>query len=111
MEIINTQLNNCNIVGITGRIDSYTAPSIIETLNSLISKGRFNLVIDFKNVSFISSSGILAFVNAQKQSMLNRQGKLVLSSMPELVYSGFALAGFDQLFEFYNDADTAVSSF
>lgn len=111
MEIINTQMNNCNMVRITGRIDSYTSPRIIETLNNLISEGRCNLVIDIKNVSFISSSGILAFVNAQKRCMLNQQGKLVILSIPELVYSGFALAGFDQLFEFYNDLDTALSSF
>ena len=111
MEIINTQLNNCNIVEIAGRIDSYTAPRIKETLNSLISEGRCNLVIDFQKVSFISSAGILAFVNAQKKCMLNRQGKLVITSIPQLVYSGFALAGFDQLFEFYGDSDTAVGSF
>ncbi len=111
MEINITQLKKCTLVEIAGRIDSYTAPRINETLRNLISDGHCNLVIDLKNVSFISSSGILALVNAQKKCKLEDRGKIVISTIPELVYSGFALAGFDKLFDFFDDADTAAGSF
>ena len=99
------------LVGLAGRIDSYTAPGITKSLKDLISKGHCNLVLDFTNVSFISSSGILALVNAQKKCKLEDRGNIVISSIPDLVYSGFALAGFDKLFDFYDDAGTAAGSF
>ena len=111
MEFIITQLQHCDLVEIIGRIDSFTAPRIDEAIKKLITDGHCNLVIDLKKVTYISSSGILALVNAQKQCILDYKGKIVISSIPELVYSGFMLAGFDQLFEFYDDAVTAVGSF
>ena len=99
------------LVELTGRIDSYTAPGITKSLKGLISNGHCNLVLDFTNISFISSSGILALVNAQKKCKLEDKGKIVISAIPELVYSGFALAGFDKLFDFYDDAAEAAGSF
>ncbi|MEA3326399.1 MAG: STAS domain-containing protein [Chloroflexota bacterium] len=111
MEFIIKQLKHCALVEINGRIDSYTSPRIDETIKSLIADGYCNLVIDLKKVTFISSSGILVLVNAQKKCIRNSMGQIVISSIPELVYSSFKLAGFDQLFEFYDDATTAVGSF
>ena len=111
MEFIITELKHCDLVEIHGRIDSYTAPRINKAINTLVSDGHCNLVFDFSKVTFISSSGILALVNAQKKCMLNYSGRIIITSIPELVYSGFELAGFDQLFEFYDDAAAAVGSF
>lgn len=111
MEFIITENKHCALIEIKGRIDSYTAPKIYQGLTALMDDGQYNLVIDMKDVSFISSAGILMFVNAQKQCKYQNRGEIVFSGIPDLIFSGFKMAGFDQYFNFYTDAVTAVGRF
>ncbi len=111
MEINIADHQNCIIVQISGRIDSYTSPIIKQKIQSIIDEGGHNFVIDLNNVTYLSSSGILIFVNLKKQLTNQKLGKIVFTDVPELIYSNFNLAGFDQLFEFYKDTNTAVRRF
>jgi anti-anti-sigma factor len=70
-----------------------------------------NLVIDLAHVKYISSSGILVFVNAQKSLNKQNRGRILFSGTSELVFSAFSLAGFNKLFDFYVNTAAAVESF
>lgn len=111
MEFVITEYKHCDLMEISGRIDSYSAPRINQALQALIADDRYNIVIDMKDVTFISSSGILVFVNIQRRFKRQNRGKLVFSRISELVYSGFELSGFHQIFEFYDDVVSAVGGF
>ena len=111
MDFVITEYPQCNLISINGRIDSYTAPMIKSALNALFDDDQFNIIVDMKDVSYISSSGLLVFVNAQKQLMGQNLGKIIFSGVPELVFSGFQLAGFDQVFIFCDDPKDAVGRF
>ena len=111
MEFSITEYKHCDLMEISGRIDSYTAPQINQALQALITDEHTNLVINMEDVTYISSSGILVFVKIQSRFQRQNRGKLVFSGTSELVYSGFELAGFDKLFEFYNDVVSAVGGF
>lgn len=111
MELFITEHQNCESIKITGRIDSYTTPKIKQALQTLIDDGHHNLVIDLSDVNYLSSAGILMFVNIQKQFLRNKFGKIVFSEVPDLVYSNIKLAGFQQLFEFVDDTTTAFGRF
>jgi len=111
MEIIIKEHQDCHSIKITGRIDSYTTPKIKQTLQTLIDDGHYNLVMDLSDVYYISSAGILMFVNIQKQFFRNKIGKIIFSEVPDLVYSNIKLAGFQQLFEFVDDTTTAFGRF
>jgi anti-sigma B factor antagonist len=111
MEIIITEEQKCDVIKIIGRIDSYTSPNIKDTIQNLIDDGRNNLVMELSNVKYLSSSGILMFVNFHKQLLKNKNGKLVFSKVPELIYSNIKLAGFDTLLEFADDTTTAIGRF
>lgn len=111
MEFVITEYKHCSLIEINGRIDSYSAPRIREALLALIRDDHLNIVVDLQKVSYISSSGILVFVNAQKHFKHQKKGEIVFSRVPELVLSGFEPAGFDKLFKFYNDAVSAVARF
>ena len=111
MEFAITEYKHCDLIEISGRIDSYTAPQIDHALQALITDDRNNIVIDMQEVSYISSSGILAFVNIQRRFLRQNRGKLVFSGISELVYSAFELSGFHTLFEFYDDVVSAVGGF
>lgn len=111
MELIITSFENYDLLQIAGRIDSYTAPNIQKAIKSLISDGRFNFVVDMCEVIYISSSGILTFVHQQLNLNRQNQGKIVFAGTSDLVYSGFELAGFHFLFEFFDDVQSAIDGF
>lgn len=111
MEVTITENQNCDIIQITGRVDSYTSPNIKKTLVSLIDDGHYNFVIDLGKVNYLSSSGILMFVNLQKRLNDENLGKVVFSDVPELIFSNIKLAGFDQFFEFFKGTNIAVRRF
>ena len=111
MEFVITEFRHCDLLQITGRLDSLTAPAIEKALKTLIADNRLHIVIDMENVSYISSSGILVFVNTQKQLKRQNRGELVIANISINVYSSFELAGFHNLFEFFEDMTTAVGKF
>ncbi len=111
MEFVITEYAHCDLISINGRIDSYSAPKINQALKSLFNDGHHNLVVDMSDVAYISSSGILVFVNAQRQLERQNHGEIVFAGISDLVYSAFELAGFHQLFEFFEDNISAVGKF
>jgi anti-sigma B factor antagonist len=111
MEIIITEEQKCDVLKIIGRIDSYTTQNIKDAIQALIDDGRNNLVMELSKVKYLSSSGILMFVNIHKQFLKNKNGKLIFSNVPELIYSNIKLAGFDTLLEFADDTTTAIGRF
>ncbi|MDF1519017.1 MAG: STAS domain-containing protein [Brevefilum sp.] len=111
MEIIITEEQKCDVIKIIGRIDSYTTPNIKDSIQNLINDGHTNLVMELSSVNYLSSSGILMFVNFHKQLLKNKNGKLVFSNVPELIYSNIKLAGFDKLFQFADDIAAAIDCF
>lgn len=111
MEILVTEQSHCNLVSISGRIDSYSAPQIQRVLNSIIENEQHNIIIDLQDVNFLSSSGILTFVKAQRELKQQNKGKLVFVNVSDLVLSNFRIAGFDTIFDFYGDLTTAKERF
>lgn len=111
MDFAVNKFDHCDLITISGRIDSYTAPNIDQALKSLISGGQSNIVINMENVTYISSSGILVFVNTQKSLDKKNMGRIIFSGTSELVFSAFSLAGFNILFDFYANTASAVESF
>jgi len=111
MDFVITEYKHCDLIEIHGRIDSYSAPQLEMALKGRIVDGQHNFVVNMAEVTFISSSGILLFVNFKKQFLRQEQGEIVFSNPPHLIMSSFKLAGFDQLFTFYDDTISAVGSF
>ena len=111
MEIRITVHPTFDLIKIDGRIDSYTAPQIDQSLSQLIQDGRHNFIVDMEDVSYISSSGMLTFVNAKKSLITKQQGTIIFAAAPQRILSGFQLAGFDQLFEFCENATLAAKRF
>ncbi len=111
MELKITEFERCDRVTITGRIDSNTAPQIKEVLNGLINDHHYNIIVDLQDVSFISSSGILTFIGAQKTLMQENRGEIVFSNVSDLVFSSFELVGLDSIFVFCDDFAAAASRF
>ena len=111
MELVVTEYVHCDLIEIIGRIDSYTAPQVETVLNSLMIDDHYNIIVNLEDVTFLSSSGILTFVNAQRKLKQQNNGEIVFVNVPDLVYSSFELAGFHVVFKFFDDITTAVGRF
>ena len=79
------------IVAIEGRIDTVTAPELVNFVQNDLTDVK-DLELDLAGVDYVSSAGLRAFLLAQK--IMNKQGKMVLSNVCEEIMETFELTGF-----------------
>jgi len=111
MNITQKQFKRCDLISIEGRIDSATAPQLAEALEAITSAGRYKIILDCSNVSFISSAGLRVLVNTQKNCKRYNRGELALAQIPENIRATLDLVGFTDLFRIFNDTLSAVGYF
>jgi anti-sigma B factor antagonist len=111
MEITLQSIDNCDLVIIKGRIDSYTSPNLSEKLNDLTTLDRYRIILDLGEVSFVSSAGLRVFIDIQKKCKKTNQGEVMLVNVPPRVFDTLELAGFAPLFKFYNNVNSAIEAF
>jgi len=111
METKTTNYKRCDVVKITGRVDSATAPQLSSVLEALADAGRHRIVLDMTNLEFISSAGLRVLVNMQKTNKRHNRGEVVLACVPKNIYNALDLVGFTILFKSFDDLLTAVGSF
>lgn len=80
------------IVSLEGRLDTTTSPELeTELQNSL--DGIYELIFDFKELTYISSAGLRVVLGAQK--LMNKiAGDLVVRHVNETIMEIFEVTGF-----------------
>jgi len=112
MEIKTEAMKRCEVVTVSGRIDSATAPELEKVLLGLIQSGQKNMVVNLRDTEFISSAGLKALLSAlMKVRKMVPPGDVVISEIKPELRESFDLVGFDRLFKFYDDNVHAVGSF
>ena len=111
MEISTQQHKRCDVVTVSGRIDSATAPQLEDTLNSIMDDGRYKLVLDMTEVNFVSSKGLWVLIGAQKQCKRYRRGEVILVNVKDEIRSAFDLVGMGDYFTISDNLTDAVGSF
>ena len=61
------ELKRVDLVQVTGRVDSATAPQLEQALQKTIDAGRYNIVVDLAEAEYMSSAALRALISAQKQ--------------------------------------------
>ena len=79
------------IVEIAGRLDTTTSPALDKTINEDIGDTN-NLVLDMKNLEYISSAGLRVILGAQKK--MQKIGSMKLINVCEAVMEVFEITGF-----------------
>lgn len=112
MEIKTEALKRSELVTVSGRIDSSTAPELEKLLLGLIKTGHKNMVVNLRDTDFISSAGLKALLSAlMKVRKMKPSGDVVISEISPELRESFNLVGFDRLFKFYDEDLQAVGSF
>ncbi len=79
---------------IAGRLDTTTSPDLSKTFNEDISDNE-NLVLDFKELEYISSAGLRALLSAQKK--MQKLGTMKVTNVCEDVMEVFEMTGFSDI--------------
>jgi anti-anti-sigma factor len=112
MEIKAETMKRCELLSVSGRVDSSTAPELEKVLLGLIQSGQKNIVVNLKDTDFISSAGLKALLSAlMKVRKMIPAGDVVISEIRPELRESFDLVGFDRLFTFHDDNMRAVGSF
>lgn len=96
------------VIALSGEIDMHSSPVLREKLLSVIKDKPTRLIIDFKSVTYIDSSGIATFVEGLKHIKVY-SGRLQFSEMPQSIMDIFSFSRLDKVFEICGNLDDAIS--
>lgn len=110
MQIATKSLKRVEVITVSGRVDSSTAPEFERVLKDTLEAGRHQIVLDLEKVDYMSSAGLRALVAALKTAR-RHNGDVRLANPSNRVSEVLQLAGLTSLFEVYPSQVEAVGSF
>jgi anti-sigma B factor antagonist len=110
MEIIEEKHSVARTFRLQGRLDSNTSQGFEKRIFDAISDGSKFLIIDFKELDYISSAGLRVILKATK-ALKREEGKIMLCAMQDYVKEVFEIAGFDSFLPIVPTLDDALKAF
>jgi anti-sigma B factor antagonist len=104
---IHPQHKEITLLAVKGFIDTNTAPEFDRTFQGALNEKKFKLVVDLKDVTYISSAGWGLFVGEIKR-IRNQKGDLILAAMSPEVEEAYDLLQFSTILKAYPTVDQAV---
>jgi len=97
------------LVAVKGFIDTTTAPEFEKTFQSILAEKKYKLVMDLKDVNYISSAGWGIFISEIKR-IRSQKGDLVLAAMSPEVTEVFELLEFNTILKSFQNVEQAVKT-
>ena len=94
MTISKSNENGKLTVAVEGRLDTTTAPELENELKTSLD-GVTEFVLDFADLSYISSAGLRVILSAQKQ--MNKQGSMKVVNVGPEIKEIFDVTGFTDI--------------
>lgn len=94
LNILKTQNGEVLTLDLEGRLDTTSAPDLEAVIKSDLT-GVKELILEVKNLEYISSAGLRTFLSAQK--IMNRQGNMTVMHPSEEVQEIFDVTGFSDI--------------
>lgn len=110
MNIVEEKNDTVSIFRPNGRLDSNTSQGFEQKVFDAISDGTKKMVIDFKDIDYISSAGLRVILKATK-ALARDNGKIMLCDMQDYVKEVFEIAGFDAILPIVPTLNEALESF
>lgn len=99
-----------SVLELKGYLDAHTATDLESTFQKLLTDKKFNIVVNCKDLTYISSAGLGVFM-AYIEDVRKNKGDIKLTNMSAKVYNVFDLLGFPVLYEIYKDEQEAINRF
>ena len=99
-----------SILYLKGYLDAHTASELESMLQKLVDEGKYNILVNFKELYYISSAGLGVFMGFI-EDVREHKGDIKLSNMSPKIYRVFDLLGFPSLYDIFNDESEALAKF
>jgi anti-anti-sigma factor len=96
METLEEKIGDVKVLHLRGRLDLVAAPEFENLVKSLMGVGERKFVLDCRDLKYVSSSGLGAFLSFGKE--LANEGTLVFAGLSHHVESLFEMTGMAGLF-------------
>ena len=108
MYIEHQRSGSIDLITLTGELVMASCAEVRSRIQKIVDTGNGHLALDLAGVPFMDSSGLSALVSALKEAR-KKNGKVVLIHVAPEVQALLELTRLHQMFEIYDDQDTAVS--
>lgn len=98
MEVRITQKDNVMTAQLAGRLDTAVSQQVAAELQPLIDNADRTVVLDCKELAYISSSGLRIFLTVRKAAA-SKGGKVIVRDINNEIRQVFMMTGFLNLFE------------
>jgi anti-anti-sigma factor len=109
MDLKQEIVGEVTVVEVKGRVDSSTAPVLGERLTTLLAAPSQRLVLDMRDLEYISSAGFRVLLLAARRAD-EAAARLVLCGLSSKVRQLFDLGGFLDLFAISASRDEALTA-
>ncbi len=92
MQIIESKNENDLVLAVSGQVDTVTAPELQTAILTAFQKSK-DVVIDMKDVAYMSSAGLRALLIGQKTAA-SKGGSMKLTGVQDAVMQVFNMSGF-----------------
>ena len=107
MEKLSEKLGDVQVVHLRGRLDLAAAPELEAFLQQLIDAGETKLVLDCRDLKYVSSSGLGTFIATGKR-LAPSGAKLGFAALSPHIQGLFDMSGIASLFDIYSTKDDAL---
>ena len=101
------QRDGASIFNLGGRIDASNSSQIHERIMDEIENGCKSMIVDFSQVSYISSAGLRILIYASK-AMVKESGCFYICSINKNIEKIFQISGLTELFEIFPDTQACL---
>jgi anti-anti-sigma factor len=99
-----------SVMKVKGRVDSESAPDLDNALSKLLNDQQNKIVLNLKEVEFLSSAGLRALVKALKSAQ-SSGGDVRLASVSEPIEGILLTVGMNQMFKTFSTTEEALMGF
>jgi anti-sigma B factor antagonist len=108
LDITTQNREGATIVSVNGRIDTATAPALEQAINKEIEAGGRKVLLNFSQVSYISSGGLRVLLATAKK-LKNPGDRFGICGLSPDVLKILKLAGFTSIFSIYPSEGEALA--
>ena len=109
-EISKSENGDVSILYIKGYLDAHTAPDLETEFQKLVDAKKYNIIVNFQDLSYISSAGLGVFMGFIEDIRKNG-GDIKLTDMKPKIYRVFDLLGFPTLYDILDEEAKALEKF
>lgn len=103
------QVEGVSVLLPAGFINAHTVREFEEALENLVQNGHYTILLNCKNLNYISSAGLGAIMGLI-ETVREHDGDILLSNLQDNVFAIFDTLGFTQLYRVFGNEDQALAA-